>query len=186
MHSDISYEQALIERQQLLEELHSIAHQAHTEMLAYGSHDPFVVDVPACDSCGALPVMEKAGEHNARWQVRCPGCKKSIQAPQRHEWQARLLWCERNLAHLHYGELPLFDLEDLPPAMARRRMAGIRRNLELRKSLARVEVVIAHHEQTRPPGKLYRKKLDAYLRWAMLALRLIKFAERQQTPTEEA
>lgn len=180
MHADITYEQALLQRQQILEELHSNAHRAHTEMLAYGGHDPFSVDIPLCDSCGAEPLMEKAGEHNARWQVRCPGCGKTIQAPQRHEWQARLMWCERNLGLQHYSSLPLFNLQDLPPAMARRRMAGIRRNLEVRKALANAELIIARHEQTRPPGKLYRKRLDAYLRWAMLALRLIKYAENQQ------
>lgn len=180
MQTDISIEQAMLLRQQLLNELHSDAHRAHTEMLAYGGHDPFTVDMPLCDTCGTAAVIEKAGEHNARWQVRCPGCGKTIQSPQRYEWQARLMWCERNLANQHYTLLPLFDLADLPPAMARRRMSGIRRNLELRKALASAETVIARYEQTRPPGKLYRKRLDAYLHWAMLALRLIKFADNQQ------
>lgn len=185
MHAEISYEQALRLRQQMLDELHSSAHRAHTEMLAYGAHDPFLVDIPPCDTCGTEPVIEMAGEHNARWQVRCPGCEKTIQAPQRHEWQARLMWCERNLGRQHYTALPLFNLQDLPPAMARRRMAGIRRNLEVRKALANAEAIIALQEQNRPPGKLYRKRLDAYLRWAMLALRLIKHAENQQALSVE-
>lgn len=177
MRKDITVEQARELREQLLEELHSSAHHAKTETLDYGTHDPFEVAIPRCDSCGADPLIELAGEHNARWQVRCSGCGKTIQSPQRHEWQARLLWCERNLGHLSYESLPLFELAGLPPAIARRRMAGIRRNLEVRKSLARVEVIIARNQRTRPPGKLYRKKLDAYLRWAMLALRLIKHAD---------
>lgn len=179
MRKEISYEQALVMRQQLLDELHSSAHVEKTETLVYGSHDPFLVSVPDCDACGATPVIEKAGVEGARWNIRCPGCGKTIQSHQRFEWQAGLMWCERNLGNLNYQTLPLFDLQDMPPAMARRRMAGIRRNLEIRKSLARTDAIIARQLNKQPPGKLYRKKLDAYLRWAMLALRLIKAAEKR-------
>lgn len=177
MRKEITYQQALIQREKLQDELRSEAHNIKTETLVYGDYDPFVVDAPRCDSCGSDPIEEGVGTEIVRWQLRCPGCNKTIQHPQRHLWQARLLWCERNLGNLNYTDLPLFDLQDLPPPMARRRMSGIRRDLELRKSLAQMEAIIALEEQSRAPGKLYRKKLDAYLRWAMLSLRLIKHAE---------
>ncbi|MDV5468983.1 hypothetical protein [Klebsiella pneumoniae] len=51
-------------------------------------------------------------------------------------------------------------------------MVGIRRNLELRKSLAGIERTIAHKEGQRPPGKEYQQRLKYSI--MMLALRLLK------------
>ncbi|MEX7625643.1 hypothetical protein AB6V67_25125, partial [Serratia marcescens] len=79
-----------------------------------------------------------------------------------------------NLGTQDYRQLPLFGLGSLSLESARQRMVGIRRNLELRKSLAGIERTIAHKEGQRPPGKEYQQRLEAYLQWAMLALRLLK------------
>ena len=170
------------ERDNLLEELRSDEHYSKTQTLAYGEHDPFEVTIPPCESCGMEVGVIQQGW---RWTVSCPRCQKTIQCPQKHSWQAALLWRERNLGCLDYRKLPLFGLSSLNLQQARERMVGIRLNLELRKRLANIETDLARVSDHRAPGQRYRYRLDAYLKWAMLALRLIKLAEKRAYQTEK-
>nr|WP_236901772.1 hypothetical protein [Enterobacter hormaechei]AXJ99535.1 hypothetical protein [Enterobacter hormaechei]AXJ99794.1 hypothetical protein [Enterobacter hormaechei] len=104
----------------------------------------------------------------------CLVCGKTIPQHRKRPWQAAIAWNQINLGTQDYRQLPLFGLGSLSPESARQKMVGIRRNLELRKSLAGIERTIAHREGQRPPGKEYQQRLEAYLQWAMLALRLLK------------
>ena len=95
------------------------------------------------------------------------------------QWQAALEWNWINLKSYDYRDLPLFGLSHLNPAEARVRLAAIRKNIELRKSLAAIETTVAIKTERgvcQKPGKGYREKLDAYLKWSMWALRLVKVA----------
>jgi len=175
----LTLEYAQEKRERLLAELRSDEHYEQTDTVAYGHHDPFSIPVTACDSCGGRGQMRKLETKGIRWAVVCLGCGKQAVSPQRRPWQAALEWNQINLGTQDYRELPLFGLSRFEPNEARERMAGIRRNLELRKSLAGIERTIAHKTDRRPPGKEFQQRLEAYLKWAMLALRLIKVAEKR-------
>ena len=171
----ITLEYAKEKRRCLLNELMSDDHYAKTETLTYGSHDPFSIPVPNCDTCGSKGQMQKVPGEKIKWKVVCLGCHKTIHAPQKRPWQAALMWCDINLGSLSYKDLPLFGLSKLSEPVAKKRMQGIRRNLELRKNIAGLERTIANKQNKRPPGREYQQKLEAYLKWSMLALRLIKY-----------
>lgn len=170
----LTLEYAIEKRDRILAELRSLEHYEQTETLAYGYHDPFSIPLARCDTCQGKAQMQKAADAPIRWSMVCLGCGNSIREPRRRPWQAALAWNQVNLSSQNYQRLPLFGLADLKPDEAHERMAGIRHNLELRKSLAGIERTIAHKKGLRPPGKLYQQRLDAYLQWALLALRLIK------------
>jgi len=158
----------------LMNELKSDDHYDKTETLAYGDHDPLSVPVPKCDTCGSNGKMQKVPGEKIKWRVTCLGCDKTIRTPQRRPWQAALMWCEINLGEMSYKELPLFGLENKSKKEARNKMVGIRRNLELRKNITGLERTIANKLDKRPPGRDYQQRLEAYLKWTMLALKLIK------------
>lgn len=77
--------------------------------------------------------------------------------------------------------MPLFGLRDLSPEMAHKRLAGMRRNLELRKNIAQIEGTVAiltdRSIGIEQPGKGYTRKLDAYLMWCLWGLRLTKITK---------
>ncbi len=173
----ITLEYAIEKKTLLLDELMSDEHYAKTETLTYGEHDPFSIPVPKCDTCGSKGQMQKVLGEKIKWKVVCLGCHhKTIQAPQRKPWQAALMWCDINLGSLSYKDLPLFGLSNLSEPVAKERMKGIRRNLELRKNITGLERTIANKLKKRPPGREYQQKLEAYLKWSLLALRLINYS----------
>ena len=157
----------------LMSVLKSDEHYENTDTLAYGHHDPLSVPMPVCDSCGSKGQMQKVPGEKIKWQVACLGCNKTIQTPQRRPWQAALMWCDINLGSMTYKSLPLFGLSELSESDAKLRMLGIRRNLELRKNIAGLERTIANKLKKRPPGREYQQRLEAYLKWSLLAIRLI-------------
>ena len=161
-------------RQELLDELNSDEHYERTETTYYGAHSPFDVPLVNCDTCKVAPHFGKAGPNNNRWEITCPACKKQIQHPQIEQWKALLLWWQKNLGGHHYRELPLFGLANLDVPVARRRMAGIRRDLEIKKGIADAEDLLSRVTDIVPPGAEYQARLDAYMGWAMLALALLK------------
>ena len=161
----------------LMNELKSDEHYDNTDTLAYGHHDPLSVLMPVCDSCDSKGQMQKVTGKIIKWRVTCLGCNKTIQAPQRRPWQAALMWCEINLGSLAYKSLPLFGLSELSAADAKMRMLGIRKNLELRKNITGLERTIANKLKKRPPGREYQERLEAYLKWSLLAIRLINNAK---------
>jgi len=161
-------------RTRLLEELNSDEHYEKTETIAYGHHDPFSVPIPQCDTCGSNAQMQKIPGENIKWRVICLGCEKTIKTGQKRPWQAALMWCDINLDSMSYQTLPLFALDQMSKKDAKNKMAGIRRNLEIRKNITGLERTIANKLKKRPPGRDYQQRLEAYLKWTMLALRLIK------------
>lgn len=175
-----SLEQLQIKRDRILEQLHSDEHYAATDTLVYGTHDPLRVSIPPCDSCGRQAALDKQLSPRTRCSIMCPSCNKTIQAPQAKPWRAALMWCERNLASMHYRDLPLFGLSQLNPPEARARMVGIMHNLELRRRLIGLDTAIAAQTDKSRPGRGYEERMEAYLKWAALALRLIKHAEQTQ------
>lgn len=163
----------------LLERLSSDKHYSDTPTLAYGCHDPFEVKIAVCDTCshqGLLLEVPFLGARS-RYRVRCQGCYKVSGEPTRTAWTAALMWNGINLGTQHYSELPLFGLAALDPKSAHDRIRHIRDNLSLRIALSDVERQLFRARiSTRKPGAAYAAKLDAYLKWAMLAHRLIKIA----------
>jgi len=179
----MSLEYLIQKRQSLLDELHSDEHYESTPTIAYGHHDPLNVPEASCEICGNLPVMKKVDNPPLRWAMFCE-CGRRAKTDRKRPWQAALEWNWINLGSYDYQALPLFGLSNLEPDAARQRMAGIRRNLEVRKGLAGVETTIARKTNRsmgiEQPGKGYVERLDAYLMWAMWALRLIKIAAARE------
>ena len=94
------FRMAIKKRQKIMGELRSTEHYEATETVTYGDHDPFSVPVPACDTCGQPPHIITPSSSERRWSVTCHGCNKTIQSPQKSQWKASLLWCERNLGSM--------------------------------------------------------------------------------------
>lgn len=172
--SEMTIAGALEIRRKLLDELNSDEHYERTETTYYGAHNPFEVQQVDCDTCKIPPHSGKASPNNNRWDIACPACKKRIQHPQIEQWKALLLWWQKNLGGHNYRELPLFGLSTLDAPAARRRMAGIRRDLELKKGLADAEELLAKVIDIPAPGAEYQERIEAYMGWAMLALALLK------------
>jgi hypothetical protein len=87
------------------------------------------------------------------------------------------MWNAKNLRSQRYQDLPLFDLASLDQAAARAKIRAVRESLTLRLKLCSLDSSIAAVDRAHPrPGQQYRLRLDAYLKWAMLASRLIKIA----------
>ena len=141
----------------------------------YGDHDPFQIPVFPCDKCGKIPALRQTDK--GTWNVDCP-CGKSLTAPQRAPWQALLAWDSINLSGCKYEELPLFALGELSPDEAFGKMKEVRRFLEVKLKIVGLQRTFAQRTGQGSPGKGYQQKLEAYLKWSMLALRLIKVAAK--------
>lgn len=147
----------------------------------YGSNDP-VTDAPkflwACH-CGARPVLRFKGasqpantpeadsEHGsiaAAHVVRCPACGRSGK-PGFAAWEAITDWNKSNLnLNLSLDQFPFFELGGLSLRDARVKLVGIRTDLETRRLQAK-----QRQREGRDPGRRYRDRLDAYLRWTIVA-----------------
>lgn len=167
-------------RLSLIMELTSAEHYSDTPMVAYGTHDPFDVPLATCDSCKCAPESRRlTSGKKIRWIVTCTSCGKNVAQPQKDSWLAALVWNGTNLTTQSYKSLPLFGLANLSPLAAKERISRIRHNLVLRISLCTTERAIAEiSDPLSKPGLKYQQRLDAYLKWAMHAHRLIKFAKQ--------
>jgi hypothetical protein len=164
----------------LLKELTSDEHYGETPSVSFGSHDPFDVPIATCDSCNSNAESRRVtpGQKKVRWIVSCTSCEKRITQPQKAPWMAALVWNGANLTTQCYKSLPLFGLAHLTPAAAKDRISKVRHNLVLRISLCAVDRAIAEISDTHSkPGLMFQQRLDAYLKWTMLAHRLIKNAK---------
>lgn len=171
--------QLLQRRAELLEILVSERHRTETPTVEYGPHNPFIVQIAPCDSCGAPAAHRKvsAAKSRTRWVMICSGCGKCSGEGQRERWMAELMWNGTNLGTQRYQDLPMFALAELDHHAARERIAGIRENLVYRVSLCSVDRAIAMLDRQHPrPGTQYQRRLDAYLKWAVLASKLVKNA----------
>lgn len=147
----------------------------------YGPFDP-VTDAPRflwpC-SCGARPVLRFKGasqpenpqepdsEHGsvvAAHMVRCPECERSGR-PGFAAWEAVTDWNKSNLhLDLSLDQFPFFELGGLSLRDARARLVGIRTDLETRRLQAK-----QLQREGRDAGRRYRDRIDAYLRWTIVA-----------------
>jgi len=151
----------------------------------YGPHDP-VLDAPkflwAC-SCGQRPVLRfkgappaalpaaqapdqdsDQGSAVAAHVVRCPACGRSSK-PGFAAWEAITDWNRSNLAlDLCMDQFPFFELSGLSLRDARAKLVGIRTDLETRRLQAK-----QRQREGRDPGRRYRDRIDAYLRWTIVA-----------------
>jgi hypothetical protein len=147
----------------------------------YGPHDP-VLDAPkflwAC-SCGQRPVLRfkgappaaqapdqdlDQGSAVAAHVVRCPACGRSSK-PGFAAWEAITDWNRSNLAlDLSLDQFPFFELSGLSLRDARVKLVGIRTDLETRRLQAK-----QRQREGRDPGRRYRDRIDAYLRWTIVA-----------------
>jgi hypothetical protein len=166
-------------RQAIRAELRSQSHFENTDTVIYGKHDPFDVPLALCEDCDVAPELMRVSEDPVRWHTACPHCSRGPRETRPWPHLAALAWNQINLSSQDYRDLPLFWLDDLEPAAARVRMTGIRHDLELRKNLAGLERRLARPAGRRPPGKSYLRRLDAYLQWSILALRLITYTIRR-------
>ena len=91
---------------------------------------------------------------------------------------ASLMWNGANLTTQCYKSMPLFGLTHMTPAEAKARISKVRHHLVLRISLCTVDRAIAEISASHSkPGLMFQQRLDAYLKWAMLAHRLVKIAK---------
>jgi len=147
----------------------------------YGPHDP-VLDAPkflwAC-SCGARPALRfkgalpaaqapeqdlDQGSASAAHLVRCPACGRSSR-PGFAAWEAITDWNRSNLAlDVSLDQFPFFELSGLSLRDARVKLVGIRTDLETRRLQAK-----QRQREGRDPGRRYRDRIDAYLRWTLVA-----------------
>jgi hypothetical protein len=147
----------------------------------YGSNDP-VTDAPkflwAC-ICGARPLLRFKGasqpantpepdsEHGpvvAAHVVRCPACGRSGK-PGFAAWEAITDWNKSNLdLDLSLDQFPFFELGGLSLRDARVKLVGIRTDLETRRLQAK-----QRQREGRDAGRRYRDRIDAYLRWTIVA-----------------
>jgi hypothetical protein len=147
----------------------------------YGSHDP-VTDAPkflwTC-ICGATPLLRFKGasqsantpeadsEHGsvvAAHVVRCTACGRSGK-PGFAAWEAITDWNKSNLdLDLSLDQFPFFELGGLSLREARVKLVGIRTDLETRRLQAK-----QRQREGRDAGRRYRDRIDAYLRWTIVA-----------------
>ena len=168
-HTTLTYLTSL--RATLRKELSSEDHYEKTETTTYGQHDPFKVKVVNCDICNNVP---KYSIINRKYVYTCVLCKTGEKDLQQTEWKAALFWNSKNLNSISYKDIPLFGLSSLTAKQAHKRLVSIRENIELRKKLASVERRISIENNTRQPGRKYRRRLEAYLKWSVYAIRLAK------------
>lgn len=178
-----------VQRQALLDTLASEQHYHETPTLVYGPHNPLEVALAACDTCFAGGNLERIlkGKSAPRWQVICKGCGRKGSDLVRDRHTASLLWNGVNLQTQCYADLPLFGLAGLTPRDAHNRIRHIRANLVLRIALCDIESQMHNAGISgKKPGADYRVRLDAYLKWCMLAHRLIKVERGKSCPSVKA
>lgn len=175
-------------RTEILTQLSSSDRRRPSESFNYGDHNPFLVALANCDRCGHTPESPhvSARVRNRTWWVVSCKCGHLSGEGQREPWMASLMWNANNLRSQRYQDLPLFDLSCLDQEAAKARVRGIRESLTLRLDLCSLDCSIAAVDRTHPrPGQQYRLRLDAYLKWAMLASRLIKLATAKGQPRKQ-
>lgn len=147
----------------------------------FGPNDP-VMDAPKflwpC-RCGARPVLRFKGASEvdntadleaahgtafATHVVRCPTCRSSGK-PGLAAFEAITDWNKSNPdLDLSLGEFPFFELGGLGLRDARVKLVRVRTDLETQRLLAK-----QRQREGRDPGRRYRERIDAYLRWNIVA-----------------
>lgn len=161
----------------------------------YGPNDP-VADalrfIWACP-CGSRPVLsfdvpgEAPGRSApgesvrgaARHFIHCEACDRKGR-PGGMPWEAVVEW---NRAYpdvrLPMVEFPFFELGGLALREARSKLLGVRADLETRRARAKMKARAGQEV-----GKRYRERIDAYLRWTIVAQALASAHGRMQQREE--
>ena len=165
--------------------LSSDGHYSATPTRNYGLIDP--LERPSgllflC-SCGERPRVERgtpppkarvqyrplpAGSESRAYHVACSSCGKAAQ-PSLREWRAVVDW---NYTHADsrggsLAQFPFFNLAGLSRTEAVERLNSIKRDLLLRRALARKQ-----REHGIEVGGRFTAKIEAYLGWVNVALRI--------------
>jgi hypothetical protein len=113
--------------------------------------------------------------------VACAGCGARGN-PSLRNWRAVVDWnfqqASRGRGSL--AKIPFFNLAGLAPADAQSHLESIHYDLALRKALAHKD-----REAGVDVGGAFRARIDAYLGWANVGLRLLK-GSRRRTPAHNA
>ena len=172
--------------EQIEEFLSSDEHYAATQTRNYGDRDP--LDSPAellfeC-LCGAKPMLHEGAPperalkllnrplpspDGRAFYVECPHCQRPG-SPSLRAWRAVIDWCyicaasQRN----SFAAFPFFNLAGLTMEAALYRLQCIKTDLLLRR---------AHAQKRRasgiPVGGRFISKIEAYLGWANVALKVV-------------
>lgn len=173
------------------QEIDSDEHYEKTPTSYYGEFDPInetINCINACVSCGGegeshfkIPSIEQVpgaknnGTMNSwrprnLWYVECSKCNVKGLAVKK-QWQAIMEWNKSPLsASPSYKTLPLFGLYNLAAKEALERLAGIRRDLELRIS----EMGLRGDLEKTSANSLPKDQMKAYLAWCIYAQSLVK------------
>jgi hypothetical protein len=174
----VTVAQLQAKRLALLSELQSPEHVSSVVTREYGAHDPRIAPFTAC-ACGAPARLVKLDD--GKWSAGCSACNKRILDPQKYDWAACLQWCQLNLEHLNYQELPLFGLKGIDRKDAKVRLTSIYHDLLLKSQIATLDLSLKQRTHEHPaPGRDYIERLYAYRDWAKLALQLLKVESRVQ------
>jgi hypothetical protein len=170
--------------------LHSDEHYGATVTRNYGTLDP--LEEPArlifpchCGSRAQLhfdtPTAEQmrgsrplpAGETQA-YSVRCGQCGRAG-SPSLRQWRAVVDWNYLNAQAfaLPLPAFPFFNLAGLSAAQAQDKLESIRVDLALRRAQAKKQ-----REQGAKVGGRYLAKIDAFLGWANVGLRVLQERRR--------
>lgn len=182
----LTVEQAVRERAVILSTLNSEEHYAATPTIAYGSANPFFVQLVPC-ICGCQPEAVSFGDMpRVVWKIKC-NCNEQTRQFQ-HKWQASLDWNFRHVRHIALQDIPFFDIPSKYEE-AVNYLTAIRNNLDLRIRLALLETYLVRNDPActlkQLPGTAYRKRLQAYKEWARLALKVVKHKQYQDKKNQE-
>lgn len=153
--------------------------------------DPYMIALFNCEKCNKQPeikgIIKKRNDLSVvKWTVTCIECKKTHQSPSRTESLAKMSWNDINLKSQDYRQIPTFQLSNLTVDEALTWMGKVRGALEIKVALSEIEWLI-----TRTKKKNSRKeyafmhRMQLYLRWSLLALRLIRFEKQQSNENDE-
>ncbi|MBK6616272.1 hypothetical protein [Ottowia sp.] len=166
--------------------LSSDAHYAATQTRNYGERDP-LHDPADClfrCPCGNTPVLNYAapppnalrllsrplsrGDGNA-FYVGCPACGK-VGQPSLRDWRAVIDWnyLTASVQAGSLGAVPYFNLAGLTAQQAKDRLNSIKYDLSLRRAQAKMR-----REQGDDVGGRFLARIDAYLGWANVAIRVL-------------
>lgn len=167
--------------------LASDEHYRESRTRNYGLRDPLddTRELLFACTCGATPLARQgeppakalqrlkqplpAGESRAYW-VECPSCAR-VGKPSLREWRAVVDW-NYEVAPARRGSLDgfvFFNLAGVPAAERVAYLESIRYDLALRRAQARRK-----RERGIDVGRRFVAKIDAYLGWVNVALRVLR------------
>ena len=153
--------------------------------------DPYTIALFNCEKCNKQPeikgLIKKRDDLSVvKWTVTCIECKKTHQSPSRTESLAKMSWNDINLKSQDYRQIPTFQLSNLNVVEALAWMAKVRGALEIKVALSEIEWLIARTKKKNSRKEYaFMHRMQLYLRWSLLALRLIRFENQLSNENDE-